>query len=83
MTLGNYIKECRQAHRFSIDDFARRSGMSKAYVSISERNYNPSAGKAAVLKAESPMYKPLAYWNEEMSTVRILGKTVAFTSTGR
>ena len=36
-----------------------------------------------VLEPENPMYKPLAYWNEEMNTVRILGKAVAFTSAVR
>ena len=33
-----------------------------------------------VLEPENPMYKPLAYWGEEMNTIRILGKAVAFTS---
>lgn len=33
-----------------------------------------------VLEPENPMYKPLSYWNEEMNSVRILGKAVAFTS---
>ena len=33
-----------------------------------------------VLEPENPMYKPLSFWNEEMNTVRILGKAVAFTS---
>ena len=32
-----------------------------------------------VLEPENPMYKPLVYWNEDMNTVRILGKAVAFT----
>lgn len=32
------------------------------------------------LEPENPMYKPLVYWNEEMNTIRILGKAVAFTS---
>lgn len=36
-----------------------------------------------VLEPENPMYKPLVYWGEEMNTVRILGKAVAFTSTVR
>ena len=36
-----------------------------------------------VLEPENPMYKPLVYWNEEMNTVRILGKAVAFTSAVR
>lgn len=33
-----------------------------------------------ILQPENPMYKPLAFWGEEMNTVRILGKAVAFTS---
>ena len=36
-----------------------------------------------VLEPENPMYKPHAYWNEEMNSIRILGKAVAFTSTVR
>lgn len=36
-----------------------------------------------VLEPENPMYKPLSYWSEEMNTVRILGKAVAFTSVVR
>lgn len=35
------------------------------------------------LEPENPQYRPLVYWNEEMNTVRILGKAVAFTSTIR
>ena len=36
-----------------------------------------------VLEPENPMYPPRAYWHEEMNTVRILGKAVAFTSAVR
>ena len=32
------------------------------------------------LEPENPMYKPLVYWGDEMNTVHILGKAVAFTS---
>lgn len=53
MTLGDYIKEYRQLNKCSMDDFARRSGMSKAYISILERNYNPSTGKAAIPSLET------------------------------
>lgn len=35
------------------------------------------------LEPENPMYKPMVYWNEEMNTIRILGKAVAFTSAVR
>lgn len=32
------------------------------------------------LEAENPQYRPLVYWGEDMNTVKILGKAVAFTS---
>ena len=35
------------------------------------------------LEPENPKYRPLVLWGEEMNTVRILGKAVAFTSTVR
>ncbi len=36
-----------------------------------------------VLEPENPMYKPFVYWHEEMNSIHILGKAVAFTSTIR
>lgn len=48
MTLGDFIKDYRISHKCSMDEFAKRAGMSKAYVSILERNFNPSTGKAAI-----------------------------------
>ena len=35
------------------------------------------------LEPENPQYRPLVYWGEEMNTVRILGKAVAFASAVR
>lgn len=35
------------------------------------------------LEPENPQYRPLVFWNEDMATVRILGKAVAFTSVVR
>lgn len=32
------------------------------------------------LEPENPQYRPLVYWGEEMNSVRIIGKAVAFTS---
>ena len=36
-----------------------------------------------VLEPENPHYRPLSFWGEEMNTIRILGKAVAFTSAVR
>lgn len=33
-----------------------------------------------VLSPENPMYKPLVYWGEDMSAIRIIGKAIAFKS---
>ena len=33
-----------------------------------------------VLEAENPQYRPRTFWGEEMNSLRILGKAVAFTS---
>lgn len=35
------------------------------------------------LEPENPLYKPLVYWGEEMNTIHIIGKAVAFTSAVR
>ena len=32
------------------------------------------------LEAENPQYRPIVYWGEDMNSVHILGKAVAFTS---
>lgn len=33
-----------------------------------------------VLDPENPMYRPMVFWGEEMNSVHIIGKAVAFTS---
>lgn len=53
MTLGDYIRDYRRIHGCSMDDFAQRTGLSKAYVSILERNYNPSTKRAAIPSLET------------------------------
>lgn len=35
------------------------------------------------LEPENPQYRPIVLWGQDMNTVRILGKAVAFTSTVR
>lgn len=43
-TLGDVIREYRRKHSISMDVFAKRSGLSKAYISMLERNKNPRTG---------------------------------------
>ncbi len=48
MTLGEIIKEYRKKHKLSQDVIAARSGLSKAYISVLERNVNPRTGAPPV-----------------------------------
>ena len=45
MTLGNIIKDYRKSHNMSMDLFAEKSGISKAYISLLEKNRHPKTGK--------------------------------------
>lgn len=45
MTLGEIIKKYRLDHEMSMDAFASKSGMSKAYISILEKNKHPKTGR--------------------------------------
>ena len=45
MTLGEIIKEYRLSHAMSMDDFSKASGISKAYISLLEKNKHPKTGK--------------------------------------
>jgi transcriptional regulator with XRE-family HTH domain len=40
MHLGTLIARFREEERMSMDEFASRSGLSKAYISMLERNVN-------------------------------------------
>ena len=45
MTLGDVIKKYRTDHSLSMDAFSERSGISKAYISLLEKNKHPKTGK--------------------------------------
>lgn len=45
MTLGNIIKEYRNTQHLSMDAFAAKSGISKAYISLLEKNKHPKTHK--------------------------------------
>lgn len=48
LTLGEIIKKYRKEHGMSMDVFAKRSKLSKGYISMLEKNLNPSTGKAII-----------------------------------
>lgn len=45
MTLGDVIKKYRKDNDLSMDKFSDRSGISKAYISLLEKNKHPKTGK--------------------------------------
>lgn len=53
MTLGDLIRQYRIEHNMNMQDFADGCGLSKAYISILERNFNPKSGKAPVPTLET------------------------------
>lgn len=45
MTLGEIVKKYREDNDISMDSFAKRSHLSKGYISMLEKNKNPNTGK--------------------------------------
>ena len=52
MTLGDLIKEYRSKNSLSMADFADKSGISKAYISLLEKNEHPKTKKEIVPSIE-------------------------------
>lgn len=53
MTLGEIVKEYRENHKMSMDDFSKLCGLSKGYISMLEKNVNPTTGKAIAPSLET------------------------------
>lgn len=45
MTLGDLVKEYREKHNISMDEFSKICGLSKGYISMLENNINPRNNK--------------------------------------
>lgn len=45
MLLGDIIKQYRQEHQMSLQDFANLIGTSRSYIHMLEKNINPSTNK--------------------------------------
>ena len=45
MTLGDILKQYREKHNISMDEFSKRSSLSKGYISMLENNINPRNNK--------------------------------------
>lgn len=48
VTLGDLIKQYRQEHRMSMQEFADRAGLSKSYINMLEKNENSTTRKPII-----------------------------------
>lgn len=53
MFLGELVKKYRTDHDLSMDDFAAKSGLSKGYISMLEKNRNPKTGNPIIPSLET------------------------------
>lgn len=53
MTLGDLVRSYRQDHQMTMQEFADQCGLSKAYISMLERNRNPKSGKPPIPSLET------------------------------
>ena len=53
MHIGDFIKQYREQSGMNMQEFADRAGLSKAYISILERNHNPRSGKPPIPSLET------------------------------
>lgn len=53
MKLGDFIYNFRQKNKLSMDDFAKRSGISKAYISLLEKGFHPRNNKPIIPSVET------------------------------
>ena len=53
MKLNKYIKDYRKLHNLTLQDFAEAAGLSKAYVSILEKEVRPQNNKKIVPSIET------------------------------
>ena len=48
MTVGDIVKQYRESHQMSMDEFSKKSGLSKGYISMLENKVNPRNNKVIV-----------------------------------
>lgn len=51
--LGKIIKEYRDDNKLSMDDFANKTGLSKPYIAMLEKNFNPKSQKEIIPTVET------------------------------
>lgn len=81
MNLGEIVKEFRIRNALTMDEFARRTGLSKGYISMLEKNKNPRTGKPITPSIETydTIANAMRISIEELMTLA-KGTNVALTS---
>ena len=53
MFLGELVKKYRAENKLSMEEFAAKSGLSKGYISMLEKNINPKTGNSIIPSLET------------------------------
>lgn len=53
MKLGDFIYGYRKKNKLSMDEFAKKSGISKAYISLLEKGFHPRNNKPIIPSVET------------------------------
>lgn len=72
MTLGDLIKQYRTEYHLSMDEFAKKSSLSKGYISMLEKNKNPRSGKPIVPTLETIKQVSAAMGKDFNSVIQML-----------
>lgn len=82
MTLGDIVKEYRREHSMSMGEFAKKAGVSKAYISLLERNENEINPSIKTIKAVSEVvgkdYKDVIEAIEENHHEEVVERDVVY-----
>lgn len=79
-TLGEIIHNYRRKNRLSMEDFSKKSRLSKPYISMLEKNYNPKSKKEIIPTIET-IFKCSKAMNMNFETLfNMLGTQLITTS---
>lgn len=68
MTLGEIISNYRGKNQISMDEFAKRAGLSKGYISMLEKNKNPRNNKP-IISSMDTIWKVACAMNMELDEI--------------
>jgi len=79
MVLGDIIKEYRNKHNLTMDEFAKRSSLSKGYISMLEKNENPRNKKPIAPSLEVIKQISTAIFMDFNEVINLIGRDQEIT----